>query len=121
MSKTTQERLGYPNRRTFLKSAARAATVPLLANLETNNLFADAAHMSQVFRVNNCPIHDGALRHVGVDALLYLLSANGTRFYKTAKRGTLNGPQGLIAAADVVVLKVNAQWKCRGGTNTDRA
>ncbi len=26
---------------------------------------------------------------------------------------------GLIAADDVVVLKVNAQWKCRGGTNTD--
>ena len=49
----------------------------------------------------------------------HLLSANGTRFYRTAAAGELNGPDGLIAADDVVVLKVNAQWKCRGGTNTD--
>jgi hypothetical protein len=54
-----------------------------------------------------------------MDAVLYLLSTNGTKFYKTAKRGPLSGPSGLVASDDVVILKVNAQWKCRGGTNTD--
>jgi hypothetical protein len=54
-----------------------------------------------------------------MDTLLHHLSSHGTKFYKTVKHGPLNGPQGLIAADDVVVLKVNAQWKCRGGTNTD--
>lgn len=74
---------------------------------------------SQVFRVNGCPVHDGQLRHVGLDALLYLLSSNGTKFYKAERQDALSGPTGLIASNDVVVLKVNAQWKCRGCTNTD--
>jgi hypothetical protein len=74
---------------------------------------------SSVFRVNGCPVHDGQLRQVGMDTVLHLLSTNGTKFYKTTRKGALNGPEGLIAADDVVILKVNAQWKCRGGTNTD--
>ena len=44
---------------------------------------------------------------------------NGTKFYKSARQDALSGPSGLIATNDVVVLKVNAQWKCRGCTNTD--
>jgi hypothetical protein len=59
------------------------------------------------------------LRHVGMDTLLHLLATNGTKFYQSVQHGELSGPTGLIAVDDVVVLKVNAQWKCRGGTNTD--
>ncbi|HEV2133501.1 MAG TPA: DUF362 domain-containing protein [Terracidiphilus sp.] len=103
----------------FLKSAAGAAALPLLANLDADRVFADSTDKSQVFRVSNCPSHDGEFRHVGMDALLHLLSQHGTKFYKSAGPGTLNGPHGLIAANDVVILKVNAQWKCRGCTNTD--
>jgi uncharacterized protein (DUF362 family) len=33
--------------------------------------------------------------------------------------GETSGPSGLIAAGDVVLLKVNAQWKYRGCTNSD--
>jgi len=99
------------SRREFLGTAtAAAAALPALGQ---------SADRSIVFRVNNCPVHDGQLRHVGVDALLSSLSGNGMKFYKTARQGPLNGAAGLIAADDVVVLKVNAQWKCRGGTNTD--
>lgn len=97
-----------------------AAALPLLGALNAGNASAEIPDdRSQVLRVNGCPIHDGEVRHVGMDALLHLLSTNGTKFYKTARRGPLNGSSGLIAADDVVVLKVNAQWKCRGGTNTD--
>ena len=37
----------------------------------------------------------------------------------TAAAGVTSGPAGWIAAHDVVLLKVNAQWKYRGCTNSD--
>ena len=112
---------GRPTRRNFIRTTvAGSAAIPLLGALATGESRADMTDgKSPVFRVNGCPVHDGQLRHVGVDSLLYLLSANGTKFYKTAKDGELSGPKGLIATDDVVILKVNAQWKCRGCTNTD--
>lgn len=38
---------------------------------------------------------------------------NGHSFYKTDKN------EGLIAADDVILIKINSQWNQRGGTNTD--
>lgn len=108
------------SRRRFLQTtAAGTAALPLLGTVSIDALEGDADGRSPVFRVDDCPVHDGRLRHVGVDALLHLLSSNGTKFYRTSRSSELTGPDGLIAADDVVVLKVNAQWKCRGGTNTD--
>jgi hypothetical protein len=105
------------SRRNFINTTA---ALPVLGALDLNTAFGQNADAkSSVFRVNDCPVHDGQLRHIGTDSLLHLLSTNGTKFYKTAKSGELQGPNGLIAADDVVVLKVNAQWKCRGCTNTD--
>jgi len=57
--------------------------------------------------------------HIGLEALLVLIGANGLKFYRSADTGPLAGPQGLIAADDVVLIKVNAQWKHRGCTNSD--
>ena len=113
--------LRRPSRRQFIQTAtAGSAVLPALGLADQDDARTQNPDVkSDVFRVNSCPVHDGQLRHVGVDALLYLLSTNGTKFYKTQSRGELNGPSGLIMADDVVVLKVNAQWKCRGGTNTD--
>ncbi|MGA2169465.1 MAG: DUF362 domain-containing protein [Terracidiphilus sp.] len=113
--------LRKPTRRNFIQTTvAGTVGLPLLGGLDIEQAVAETVGgRSQVFRVNGCPVHDGQLRHVGLDALLHLLSTNGTKFYQTAKSGPLNGPAGLIADDDVVVLKVNAQWKCRGGTNTD--
>jgi hypothetical protein len=110
-----------PSRRKFLQTTmASTVALPLLGTLNTGIASAEVSgDRSQVFRVNGCPVHDGQLRHVGVDALLHLLSTNGTEFYQSAERDVLSGPAGLIAANDIVVLKVNAQWKCRGCTNTD--
>jgi hypothetical protein len=50
----------------------------------------------------------------GVRRLITLMEANGTPFYRSD-----TVPQGLIAADDVVILKINCQWAQRGGTNTD--
>lgn len=106
-----------PSRRSFLRTTA---ALPLFGVLGADLSSAEiTGEKSKVFRVNDCPVHDGQLQHVGIDTLLHVLSTDGTKFYKSAKRGPLSGPSGLIAADDVVIIKVNAQWKCRGGTNTD--
>jgi hypothetical protein len=106
-------------RRDFLKLAA-VMTLPWFRGLGMVDAFGQSTSArSSVFQVNGCPVHDGRLRHVGIDAMLHLLSANGMKFYKTARSNSLCGPAGLIAVDDVVMLKVNAQWKCRGCTNTD--
>jgi uncharacterized protein (DUF362 family) len=58
-------------------------------------------------------------RHAGVDTLIDLMGQNGLKFYRTSLAGNANGANGLIAAGDVVLIKVNAQWKYRGCTNSD--
>jgi hypothetical protein len=40
---------------------------------------------SRVFRVDGCPAHDAAMRHVGVGALLALLAANGLKLFRTSQ------------------------------------
>jgi len=110
------------SRRRFIQTtAASTVAVRALGVMGAGSTVAHGATpKSTVFEVTGCPVPvDGAMNHVGVDTLLYLLSANGQKFYQTATTGELNGPNGLIAPGDVVILKVNAQWKCRGCTNTD--
>jgi uncharacterized protein (DUF362 family) len=58
-------------------------------------------------------------RHVGFEALLSLMGPNGLKFYRSEQRGPLQGPLGLVAPDDVVLIKVNAQWKYRGCTSSD--
>ena len=50
----------------------------------------------------------------GVRRLLGSMQDHGINFYQTAA-----SPHGLIASNDVVLLKINAKWAERGGTNTD--
>jgi len=76
---------------------------------------------SPLFRVSQVPDQaiTGANHHLGVDALLDVMGRNGLKFYRSAPASVESGSNGLIAADDVVVLKVNAQWKYRGCTNSD--
>jgi uncharacterized protein (DUF362 family) len=75
---------------------------------------------STIFRVTDCPIPKGVgNHHEGVDALLELMGEHGLRFYETAEDSNIGGPGGLIDEGDVVLVKVNAQWKYRGCTNSD--
>jgi len=55
----------------------------------------------------------------GVDDLVTLMGAGGRAFYRSSTQSSVSGPDGLIAADSVVLVKVNAQWSERGGTNTD--
>jgi len=50
----------------------------------------------------------------GVRRLTASMRSRGLHFHRTAA-----APSGLIASGDVVLLKINAQWDQRGGTNTD--
>ena len=57
--------------------------------------------------------------HVGVDSLLQVMGRQGLKWYRSQQETDLAGPAGLINPADVVLIKVNAQWKYRGCTNSD--
>ena len=57
--------------------------------------------------------------HVGVDYLLQLIGDQGLKFYRSVQESALSGPSGMIEPNDVVLIKVNAQWKYRGCTNSD--
>jgi len=57
--------------------------------------------------------------HAGVDSLLSLMGNQGLKFYHSDQVSALSGPSGIIAPDDVVLIKVNAQWKYRGCTNSD--
>ncbi|MFH0897233.1 MAG: DUF362 domain-containing protein [Candidatus Bathyarchaeota archaeon] len=75
---------------------------------------------SNIYRVTDCPIPKGLENnHEGLDALLGLMGRYGLKLYRTDKTGTISGKDGLIDKSDVVLIKVNAQWKYRGCTNSD--
>jgi hypothetical protein len=106
-------------RRQFCADTTRAGIAASLAGgLLTRRASADTGQ-STVFRVDGCPTHDGELRHVGVDAMLGLLAEHGVRLYRTDRPHPLGSTDGIVDRNDVVVVKVNCQWKCRGTTNTD--
>jgi len=79
---------------------------------------------SKLFWVHQIPKNPfrgnfGRNHHVGVDCLLHLMGAKNLKFYRSNRTDLLSGPKGMIAADDVVLIKVNAQWKYRGCTNSD--
>ena len=43
----------------------------------------------------------------------------GLKFYRSVQETALSGPSGMIETNDVVLIKVNGQWKYRGCTNSD--
>lgn len=54
-----------------------------------------------------------------VTELINLMGSHDLLFYQSPVSEINQGPQGLIAHDDVVLLKINCQWDERGGTNTD--
>ena len=75
---------------------------------------------STVYCIENCPIPSGETNdHVGVDALVKMMANHGMKLYQTEQELPLGGHDGLVAKDDVVLLKINAQWKYRGCTNSD--
>ena len=51
---------------------------------------------------------------------VYLVSfTRGLKLYQSSRTTPTSGPDGLFAADDTILLKINYQWDERGGTNTD--
>ncbi|MCK4988070.1 MAG: twin-arginine translocation signal domain-containing protein, partial [Desulfobacterales bacterium] len=106
-------------RREFIKRVAAAGAITCAGKWVGVDQVLSDNPKSQIFRAYACPVHDGQMVHRGLDTLLDLLAENGLMFYRTNKPHQWGGPAGIIAAHDVVLIKVNCQWKCRGTTNTD--
>ena len=107
------------SRRDFLKGVSVTGAMAYASGFgRVKQSFADEGK-SHIYCVKGCPVHDGRLRHIGLDALLDLLAANGLKLYRTDKPHAWGGTGGIIEADDVVAIKVNCQWKCRGTINTD--
>jgi hypothetical protein len=54
-----------------------------------------------------------------INELINLMGSHGLLFYESGTIGANQGPNGLIARDDVVLIKINEEWPYRGGTNTD--
>jgi len=106
-------------RRDFLKGVTGAAAVSCLRSSAVPSNADTVKEKSAIYRIDRCPVHDGELRHKGVDSLLNVLSENKIHLYRTGKNHQWGSAAGLINPDDVVLLKVNCQWKFRGATNTD--
>ena len=68
----------------------------------------DLSGLSLIFVERTTGVDDG------VERLVDAMQGSGVPFYQTAQT-----PHGLFGPSDVVLLKINAQWNERGGTNTD--
>jgi hypothetical protein len=78
-----------------------------------------ASYRAQLFHVEKCPQDPQADRFPGLDALVNLMGRHGLKFHDSLSPSPIAGPGGIIAADDVVLIKINYQWAERGGTNTD--
>ncbi len=70
------------------------------------------------FTASNLYVVNGRA-NANVNELINLMGSNGLLFYKSDTSGANQGPNGLIANNDVILIKINEEWPYRGGTNTD--
>ncbi|UCG68473.1 MAG: DUF362 domain-containing protein [Thermoplasmata archaeon] len=82
--------------------------------MNVNGKTATEEPASDIYVIDNTTGYDD-----GFTRLIDLMGEHSLLFYKTDTTGENMGPEGLIAADDVVIIKVNSQWNERGGTNND--
>lgn len=85
------------------------------ASLEAKALRSASGSASDIYVAEGIP---NASEH-GVDTLIDVMDGNGQDFFKSSRVGEAAGPGGIIGNDDVVLIKVNGEWRYRGGTNTD--
>jgi hypothetical protein len=110
------------SRRGFLKGTIAGLSFAVFNPF--HHVEGSASIVNPLFWIKNIPDQPfsgggGGNYHVGVDYLLYLMGDRGLKFYRSIQEGPLSGPTGMIEANDIVLIKVNAQWKYRGCTNSD--
>ena len=76
-------------------------------------------YRAPLYHVVECSQNPAGDHFVGVNNLIALMGREGLKFYQSATESLVAGPDGIIAANDVVIVKINYQWDERGGTNTD--
>ncbi len=100
-------------------SDATARPEPVVAP-DPGPLLAPAAeYRAKLFHETNCAPDPVGDYFPGLDELLTTMGAQGTKFYRSSTTSLTAGPDGIVAADDTVVIKINYQWPERGGTNTD--
>jgi len=82
-------------------------------------LAAPLSYRAQIYHVTGCPQDPAGDHFVGLSNLLGVMGRGGLKFYKSTAVSPVAGPGGIVAANDVVIIKINYQWDQRGGTNTD--
>ena len=82
-------------------------------------LAAPASYRADLFHAAGCAERPVGDRFPCLDDLLALMGRSGLKIYRSANVTALAGPDGIVGASDVVVIKINYQWPERGGTNTD--
>jgi hypothetical protein len=97
-----------------LQETGRRKQPKEVIGLTLEGRLARAQPSSDIFVVKGTTGYDD-----GFNELINLMGEQGLPFYKSDVRGKNQGPEGLIAKDDVVIIKVNSQWDERGGTNTD--
>ncbi len=90
-----------------MRAAAAALTLPELRSPATD--------ASDIYVAENIPTSSER----GVDTLIDVMSSNGLDFFKSGGPHKAAGPNGIIGSNDIVLIKVNGEWRYRGGTNTD--
>jgi hypothetical protein len=76
------------------------------------------AYRASVYHAYN-PVGPVGDHFAQLDDLIEIMGADGLKFYKSDVASLTAGPEGLFAADDVIIIKINYQWSQRGGTNTD--
>lgn len=109
------------SRRDFIRTLGAGVTIPYLSKWPRLRTAALRNDLFWVKGIPDLPFYDPGQQnyHIGLDSLLYLMADKGLSFYRSTGGHPFAGPSGLIAAGDVVLIKVNAQWKYRGCTNSD--
>lgn len=110
------------SRRGFLKGVIGGIGFSILHTFHhTSQVIANP--MNPLFWVRGIPdqpfVPQNGNNHIGVDSLLQLMGQQELKFYRSSQETTMTGPLGMIDSNDVVLIKVNAQWKYRGCTNSD--
>ena len=96
----------------FVWNALNPPAYPSDVNLSLTANTATESPASDLFVVNGRPV-------AHIPNLLQLMGSQGLYFFQSSTPGATQGPSGLIATSDIVLIKINSQWNSRGGTNTD--
>ncbi len=99
--------MGGPRLTGAMKAAAAGLSLPELRS--------GSPEASDIFVAEGIPANSER----GVDMLIDVMARNGLDFFRSSGVHEASGPEGIIASNDIVLIKVNGEWRYRGGTNTD--